>query len=69
VNWEYYPRSDDFSQDFADLDDALRAANGEDVSYFAERTILARRPWWPWERPAESYVVIEFAPRRPSESG
>jgi hypothetical protein len=35
VNWEYYPRSDDFSQEFADLDDALRYANGEDDSHFA----------------------------------
>jgi hypothetical protein len=24
VNWEYYPRTDDFSREFADLDDALR---------------------------------------------
>ena len=24
VNWEYFPRTDDFSQEFTDLDDALR---------------------------------------------
>jgi hypothetical protein len=51
VNWEYYPRTDDFSQEFADLDDALRYANGEDDSYFAESTLPARRSYWPWERP------------------
>jgi hypothetical protein len=36
VNWEFFSRPDDFSQEFADLDDALRYANGEDDSYFAE---------------------------------
>jgi hypothetical protein len=69
VNWEYYPRMDDFSQEFADLDDALRYANGEDDSYFAERTVPARRSCWPWERPAESHLVIEFSPRRPAKGG
>src|SRR5262249_9062945 len=33
VNWEFFPREDDFSQEFADLEDALRYANGEDDSY------------------------------------
>jgi hypothetical protein len=30
VNWEFFPRTDDFSQEFTDLDDALQYANGED---------------------------------------
>jgi hypothetical protein len=67
VNWEYHPRTDDFSQEFAELDDALRYANGEYDSYFAERTVPARRSYWPRERPAESYVIIELGPRRTSK--
>jgi hypothetical protein len=67
VNWEYHPLTDDFSQEFANLDDALRYANGEDDSYFAERTVPARRSCWPRERPAESYVVFEFGSCRPSQ--
>jgi hypothetical protein len=47
VNWEFLPRPDDFSQEFADLDDALRYANGEDDSYFAESTVPAQRSLWP----------------------
>jgi hypothetical protein len=69
VNWDCHPRTDDFSREFCDLDDALRCANGEDDSYFAERTVPARRSYWPPERPAESYVIIEFGPRRPSKGG
>ena len=69
VNWEYFPRSDDFSQEFADLDDALRYANGEDDSYFAQRTVPAERSFWPWERPPQSDLIIEFGPRRPSKNG
>ncbi len=69
VNWDYYPRTDDFSQEFADLDDALRYANGEDGSYFAERTVPAARPYWPRERPPESHMIIEFRPRRRSRGG
>jgi len=69
VNWDYHPRTDDFSQEFADVDEALRYANGEDDSYFAERTVPARRSCWPRERPAESYVIIESGPRRTSEGG
>ena len=38
-------------REFANLDDALRYANGEDDSYFAESTLPARRSYWPWERP------------------
>jgi hypothetical protein len=41
VNWEYFPRTDDFSREFADLDDVLRYANGENDSYFAESTVRA----------------------------
>jgi hypothetical protein len=67
VNWDCYPRTDDFAQEFADLDDALRYANGEDDSYFAESTVPATRSYWPWERPPESYVIIEFGPRRPAK--
>ena len=67
VNWEYHPRTDDFSQEFAELDDALRYANGEDDSYFAQSTVPAKRSYWPWERPAESYVIIERGPRRTSK--
>jgi hypothetical protein len=55
--------------EFADLDDALRHANGENDSYFAERTVPSRRSYWPWERPAKAYVIIEFGPRRPSKGG
>ena len=78
VNWDYHPRTDDFSQKFADLDDALRYTNGEDDSYFAESTVPARRSYWPWERPPESYVVIDLVRaghrraannREPLESG
>ena len=69
VNWEYFPRTDDFSQEFADLDDALRYANGEDDSYFAESTVPAERSYWPWERPPESHTIIEFGPHRPSKDG
>ena len=69
VNWEYYPRTDDFSREFADLDDALRYANGQDDSYFAENTLPATRSYWPWERPPESSVIIEFGPRRPPSNG
>ena len=43
VNWEYFPRTDDFSQEFADLEDALPYANGEDDSYFAQTTVPAKR--------------------------
>jgi hypothetical protein len=52
VNWEYFPGIDDFSQEFAGLDDALRYANGEDDSYFAESTVPAKWSYWPWERPS-----------------
>jgi hypothetical protein len=69
VNWEYHPRTDDFSQEFADLDEALRYANGEDDSYFAESTAPARRSYWPRERPAEAYVIVEFGPRRRPSQG
>ena len=67
VNWEYYPRSHEFSQEFANLDDALRYANGEDDSYFGQSTIPAKRSYWPLERPPESYTIIECTPRRPSK--
>jgi hypothetical protein len=69
VNWEYFPRTDDFSQEFADLEDALRYANGGDDSYFAQRTVPAKRSCWPSEHPPQSHVIIEFGPRRPSKSG
>ena len=68
VNWEYFPRIDDFSREFVDLDDALRYANAEDGSYFAESTFPAERLYWPGERPPESHTVIEFNPRRPKKS-
>ena len=44
VNWEYFPETDDFSQEFTDLDEALRYANGSDDSYFAQNTVPARGP-------------------------
>ena len=68
VNWEYFSRTDDFSQELGDLDDALQYANGENDSYFAQRTVPAQRSYWPWERPPQSHVIIEFGPRRPSKS-
>ena len=68
VNWEYFPRIDDFSREFPDLDDALRYANGEDDSYFGESTVPAQRSHWPGERPPESHTVIEFNPRSPKKS-
>jgi len=68
VNWEYFPRIDDFSREFADLDDALRYANAEDGSFFAESTVPAERLYWPQERPPESHTVIDFNPRRPKKN-
>jgi hypothetical protein len=50
VNWECYAQTEDFSQEFADLDAALQYANIEDESYFAESTVPAQRSWWPWKR-------------------
>ena len=62
VNWEYFPRTDDFSQEFADLEDALRYANGEDDSYFAQSTVPAKRSYWPGERPPESHMIPGLRP-------
>jgi hypothetical protein len=69
VNWEFFPQPDDSSQEFSDVDDALRYANGEDDSYFAESTVPAQRSFWPWEHPPQSSTIIEFSPRRPSKGG
>src|SRR5215469_102303 len=62
VNWEYFPETVDFSQEFTDFDDVLRYANGEDDSYFAQSTVPAARSHWPWERPPQSHTIIEFGP-------
>jgi hypothetical protein len=62
VNREYFPRTDDFSQEFADLEDALLYANGEDDSYFAQSTVPGEASYWPGERPPESPTIFEFGP-------
>jgi hypothetical protein len=69
VNDEVYPRTHEFSREFADLDEALRYANGEDDSWFAESTILAETWYWPRDRPGESYIVIQPGLPRPRSQG
>jgi hypothetical protein len=69
VNYEAYPRTHEFSREFEDLDEALRYANGEDDSYFAESTVVAETWYWPLDRPGESYTVIQPGLRRPTLTG